>query len=425
MSLNRSLRVGLVTLLLLGMSVGVVAALEVTPSHEHTSHEYHVEDVAYDEEYDIVWSIDNNVTEESVTFVGYDVSAEEVVVEETLNTGHAIADGEGVVYIADDNQLWEFDVESQEKTKLTEIAHHTGAMKYDANRDLLWLGQAGDVVALDASDGEEVMRHSEHGEGGIASLSVSEDYVASVRTWEPDPIVYDIENEEVAFEPLPESIENKEDGNIVSVHLTGSGKVILGGGWDSVFMYDIESQELQAQYAAHAFGAHDIEYLDSRNLIISTGFGNHVAFYDVEADRILETYDHGDTIYASDLDRSNDIIWYGDGEDPPDGTVTGLQMTFADAESGTETTATGGEESQQTTAEASEPTTTEDSEQATSTDGSTAEEQTEETATEPTDTAMEEATTATDSEGQPGMGPVAVVSALAVVLLLSRLRART
>jgi len=153
-------------------------------------------------------------------------------------------------------------------------------------------------------------------------------------------VVYDIENEAVAFEPLPEPIEEKDDGNLISVHITESEELIIGGDWDSVFVYDTESQELRTQYAAHAFGASEVRYHESEDMITSTGGGNSVAFYDVESESIVRTYNHDDTIYAADLDAANDIVWFGDGEGEENpGTITGLQLAFEE-ETVTETETT-------------------------------------------------------------------------------------
>lgn len=398
MDIRSSTAVLLIVVVVVSLSIGVVTALEISPAHEHTSHEYHVEDVAYDEQHDIVWSIDNELEADSVRFVGYAVESEEVVIEKPFSSGQAIADGDGVVYIAEDNQLWEFHVETEETSLLAEMEHHPSSLAYDESRGLVWAGQAGAIVAFDAEDGEEIHRHEEHGQGQVSSLSVEGKYVASVLTWEPNVIVYDIENEAVAFEPLPDPIEAADDGNIVSVHLTESGEVILGGGWDSVFMYDIESEELLRQYGAHAFGVQAIKYHESEGLIISAGFGNQVAFYDVESEDLVNTYDHGDTIFAGDLDREHDIFWYGDGEDPPEGTITGLRMAFDDSETGDEGTTTDGDES--------------------------AGDSTDDTVADTADDTQDGSDSADSSDGQAGMGVFAVLTAFVVVLFGRRFHNR-
>lgn len=311
---------------LLALSVGSVVGFDVSPAHEYSTHQYGVEAVEYDEQHDIVWSIDENTTAISTQFVGYDVQAETVVVTKQFANGNTLTVGDGVVYIAAGNNLWEYNVSRDNTTLLTEMKHSTGAMDYDAERDLVWVGQSSDVVAFDAGNGSVVMRHSKHSDGSIESLSVQGKYIASVLTWEPEVVVYDIENQSVAFEPLPDDIDPEED-NLVSVHLTESTELVIGGGWDTVYLYDVESQTLKTQYSAHAFGAAVVDYHESEDVIVSAGTGNHVAFYDMETESVVRTYEHVDTISAADLDMKNDILWFGDGGREQAGTVTGLQVS--------------------------------------------------------------------------------------------------
>lgn len=315
-----------ICIVVLILGVGTVVAFEVSPTHEHRTHKYGVEDVEYDEQHDIVWSIDSNASASSVQFIGYDVEAQEVSVSKVFDQGHALTVGDGAVYIAAGNILWEYNVSNDSTTLLLEMEHHPGDMDYDETRDLIWASQSGDVVAYDAENGSEVMRHSNHSEGGtIVSLSVQGRYIASVLTWEPEVIVYDIKNEEVSFEPLPDDIDPEED-NLVSVHVTESAELIIGGGWDTVYMYDIENRSLMTQYAAHAFGATEVRYHEAADVIVSAGTGNHIAFYDVDTSAVVSTYEHVATIETADLDMANDIVWFGDNGQEQAGTVTGLQI---------------------------------------------------------------------------------------------------
>lgn len=318
------------SLIFLTLTVGAVFALDLAPAHEHSAHDHSINDVEYDAQNDIVWSIGQDPEAASVVFAGYSVESSEVVVTETFSNGHALAVGDGVVYIADQNTLWEYDVSTEEASELATMEHAAGAMEYDATRDLIWVaaGATGTVVAYDAQTGEVVMSHDEHGNNGLNSIAVNGDYVASVATWEPEVIVYDIEAESVAFEPTFDDIEDDEF-NVVSTTLTDANEIVIGGGWDTVFHYDIESGEQLSQYAAHGFGAAAVEYYDQRDMIVSAGGSGTIAFFDVATGDIVQTYSHDDTIYTADLDTTNDILWFGDGEEQP-GTVTGLGLSFDD-----------------------------------------------------------------------------------------------
>lgn len=327
-----------------GLGVGTVAALDVAVTHEHSAHEHQISDVAYDAQHDTVWSIDKGPGEESAVLAGYSVEAAEVVVTEEFDDGHALAVGDGVVYVADGHTLWEFDVASEEATELTAMDVTAGGMAFDGDRGLVWIagGGEGHVVAYDAENGEEVKRHTAHTPDGLNDISVNGEYVATVATWEPEVVVYDVDKDEVAFEPLPDAIAEDDEGNLVSVHLTESDDLVLGGGWDTVFVYDVATREVRTEYAAHSWGVAAIGYDESADVIVSAGTGNSLAFFDAEADAVLKTYGHDDTIYAADVDTTNGIVWFGDGEDRP-GTITGLEMTVeGDDSNGAPANADGG-----------------------------------------------------------------------------------
>lgn len=323
----------LTAVVLLGVAIGAVAALEVAVTHEYSVHDNELTDVVYDGQHDVVWSLDKGLGEATATLAGYDPAAEEVVVTEEFDDGHALALGDGVVYVGDGHTLWEYDVESQERTKVTQLEDHAGGLAYDAERDLVWVagGGKGNVVAYDATDGEEVRRHEEHAPNGLQDVSVEGDTLATVATWEPDVVVYDLARDEVAFEPLPDSIADDEDGNLVSVEVTESGDVIVGGGWDTVFVYDGETQELRTTYAAHSWGVAAVDYHESADLIVSGGTGGRLAVFDVGADAVVQTHEHGETIAAA-LDGGTDVVWYGAGEHSH--AVTGLELRFDDPAAG-------------------------------------------------------------------------------------------
>lgn len=305
---------------LVGVSLAFTPTLEVV--HEHDEHGETLEDVEYDDLNDIVWSLDGDGT-----FVAYDVAAEDVVVNEEFEMGHALAVGDDLVYIAAGDTLWEWDVADEESSELTSLEDHAAAIDYDEARDIVWVAGHETVYGYDVGDGSLIHSHDEHTDG-MSDIAVQGDYVASATTWHDEVIVYDIEAEEVAFEPeLPDDVSQTS-----SVHLTESEELIVGTGADDgdvVAMYDIETEELLAQYREHIFSVSAVEYDAEHDVIISLGFDNTIKFYDVGSESIVAEHVHEDTIFTADLDLQNDLLWFGDGEDR-DGFVTGLDVSSED-----------------------------------------------------------------------------------------------
>jgi hypothetical protein len=308
---------GVFSLLLLGTVAAYSPALEI--AHEYSDHGGTLVDIEYDEQFDIVWSLDENGT-----FVGYEVSNDDVgMVHAGFDAGHALAVGNGSVYIAEANTLWEFDVADGNLSELGTLDEHVGAMAYDAQRDVIWAGGVETVYGYNAGDGSEFARYTPHSDG-IETIDVRGDYIASGTTWQPELVVYDVEGEEVVLEP-----ELSNVGGVTATHLTESGDVIVGtrgdGADDLVAAYDVETGDRLVGYRAHIFGVSSVEYVPATETIISAGGDNTVKFFDVNEGSVIEQYQHADTIYTADLDRTNDLLWFGDGEERV-GTVTGLDI---------------------------------------------------------------------------------------------------
>lgn len=126
------LLVGIVVIVgLAGVSLAFSPTLDI--EHEYHEHDHTIQEVVYDDHHDMVWSLDHSL-DESVTFIGYDVSDGEIVASESFETGHALAVGDGSVYIADGDTVWEYDVEQATLTESFEPHAHAAAMEYDGER---------------------------------------------------------------------------------------------------------------------------------------------------------------------------------------------------------------------------------------------------------------------------------------------------
>lgn len=324
------LALGICCLFTVGMAAAYSPALEVT--HEYSDHGGTLVDVEYDFQHDIVWSLDENGT-----FVAYQVGNEEVGLStDQFSTGHALAVGDGAVYIAEADTLWEFEVEEGDLTELGTLDEHPGAMAYDSQRDVIWTTGVETVYGYNADDGSEFMSYSPHSDG-IETIDVNGNYIATGTTWQPELVVYKVEQEEVVLQP-----ELSQVGGVTTTHLTDSGDVVIGTRGDDaddlIAAYDIESGNQLLAYRAHIFGVSHVEYNPTTETIISTGGDNTVKFYDVNEETVFEEYRHEDTIYTADLDERNNLLWFGDGEERV-GTVTGLNIDDTEA-SGTDSEAT-------------------------------------------------------------------------------------
>lgn len=300
-----------------------VVAVGLAPTfdsvHEHDVHEDPLQDMAYDDANDIVWSID-----EAGMLVGYDVAEEQVVVEEDLDVGHAIAVGEDATYVASGDHLLEVDIHEGEITTLQDsLEAHPSRMAFDGERDLLWMAGAEEVHAYDLEGNLD--RSIAPGDGHPHIIDVNEEYVAWSTGFDDEVIVWDIEDESVAFEPtFPDEYEASMT---VGVALTDDNELIVGtdGDGSMVAMFDIESESVVTEYREHIFSVNEVAYHAEADAIISGGADNHLTAYDVAAESVIEQHDHGDTILAMALDESNELLWVGDGEET-DPTVTGLSL---------------------------------------------------------------------------------------------------
>lgn len=315
--LGMLLAIAVLSVLTVGTVAGYSPALEIT--HEYSDHGGTLADVEYDAQYDITWSLDENGT-----FVAYEVGNEEVgLAYDQFEVGHALAVGDGSVYIAEADTLWEFDVKAGEMSELGTLNEHPGAMAYDAERDVIWAGGQETVYGYNTDDGSEYASYSPHSDG-IETIDVRGDYIATGTTWKSEFVVYDIEQEDIVLEPELDAV-----GGVTATHLTENGDVVVGTRGDDaddlIAMYDIESGDQLVSYRKHIFSVSEVKYEPDTETIISTGFDNTVKFYDVNEQAVIEKYQHEDTIYTADLDQTNDLLWIGDGEERT-GTVTGLDI---------------------------------------------------------------------------------------------------
>lgn len=314
--------VGLI--LVLFVAPGALAftpALEV--ADEHTEHEGKIQDLEFDEGNGIVWSL----SKDGGGLVGYDVDEGTVVAREQVETGHGLAVGDGVVYVASGHTLWSYDVDADELSQLAQLQDVVAGLAYDDQRDLVWTAGHQTVYAHDASNGSLIASHEEHTDG-MSSIAVHGDYVVSGTTWQDEVVVWDVESEEVVWQPdFPEDV-----GKIGAVDFTDDGRLLVGTDAEDrslVGMYDVDAREPLATYREHVFGVSGVDYHSTADVIVSTGLDNTVKFYDVAEGSLAAEYEHEDTIYTADLDEERNLLWFGDGEDQP-GTVTGLDVSDQD-----------------------------------------------------------------------------------------------
>lgn len=334
--MNRNVVVTVVAVaVLLVVAAGAVYAFSVSEEHRHTAHEYDVTDIEYDGANEMVWSVAHNPGEEGNQLVGYDITSGSVSVTQQFNGGNALAVDDGTVYVVAGSSLEAYDIDTGEVEQVTLLSEPAGDLEYDAERDWLWLaGGFGTVWAVDPSTGETVFEHTEHTDDeGIADLSIQGDHVASVLTWEPEVVVYDIAANESVDAPHADALVENEDDNIASVELTDDGGLIMGGDTDQIALVDVETGEERLSYRGpgHAWGVVQLEYHEERDVIASTDLDGGVAFYDVDAREALGSHDTGgEAVPAADVDVTNDRLWVGlEGEGG--GPVLGLSMTFDEA----------------------------------------------------------------------------------------------
>lgn len=309
----------LIASILLITSAGgaTLAVQEVVDGYD--DHTDTLRDVTFDESTNTVWSLD-----QGGGFIGYDVTNGSVIATEDVGFGHALAMGDGVVYIAERSTLWAYDIESGNLTEHATLDDHAAGMEYDESRDVIWMTGGTSVHGYHAENGSLFMSHDRHTEG-TSDIAVQGRYVASATTFGEEVIVYDVETESVAFEPdLPDDITQ-----VSAVHLTENGELIVGTDAEEgslVAMYDVDTGERVTGYRDHVFAVSDLTYDAERGVIISTGLDNTVKFYDVSAESVVAAYRHEDTIYAAVLDRRNEVLWFGDGEEKV-GSVIGLDVS--------------------------------------------------------------------------------------------------
>lgn len=379
---------------ILGLSATVAIGLAPTfeMAHEHDAHDDTLEDLAYDDANDIVWSID-----QSGTFIGYDVGESAIVVDEQFNDPHAIAVGDEVTYVAAGDHLLEVDVHEGEITTIQEsVETHPSRMAFDGERDLLWLAGHEEVHAYDLEG--ELDRSIAPGDGNPHDIAVNDNYVAWSTGFDAEVIVWDIEDESVAYEPtFP---DDYEASMTVGVDLTDDNELIVGtdGDGSMVAMFDIESESVVTEYRVHVFSVNEVAYHAGANTIIAGGADNHISVFDVGAETVIEEHDHGDTIQAMALDESNELLWIGDGEET-EPTVSGLSVA------GDEPTPTPTSESTPTPVDEPDDTPTPD------------------TPTDDTPTPVTHDTPTPEPDDQPGFGiAVAALALLALAVLVRRRR---
>lgn len=292
-------------------------SLDIRHEYEHHA-DHNLQDLAYDEAHDMVWSIDGAL-EDSSRFRGYDVADGDIAVTETFDILHSIEVAEGVVYVASGGDLYEYDVEGGEFAEHpAELTGLSQDLVFDADRNWLWSASETEIVAYDADTGELTTSYEVHDEG-ISTIDIHGRFVASGETWEDNLIVYDLDAEAVVFNP-----EIGYNGGIV--HFTEAGSLVVGAG-ETVRLYNVESEELLLESQGHVFGTSGVDYLVEQDVIVSAGFDNAIRLHGVEDGGVIEEYSHDDTIYTVAIDDRNDLLWFGDGEDDNPGTVYGMDLS--------------------------------------------------------------------------------------------------
>lgn len=311
-------------------SGGVALTPSFDTAHQHEEHTGEIQDIAYDASTDTVWSLDKEGG-----FVGYDVAERSVAVSEEFDRGHALAVGNGIVYVAAGSTLWAFDTADQETTEVARLQDHAAGIAYDARRDVVWTAGHETVYGHDVSDGSVVLTHEEHTDG-MSSIAVHGDHVASGTSWQDELLVYDAARDSLAWEvDFPDDV-----GKIGSVGFTDAGYLLVGTDAEDkslVGMYNVETQEAVAEHRSHVFSVSDVLYHPSENLLVSAGFDNTVKLYSVDQEAVVAEHEHEDTIYAADLDTRNEVLWIGDGEQR-DGLVTGLALSEQAGDAGGDAT---------------------------------------------------------------------------------------
>lgn len=389
-TMMRTVLVTAVSLLLLsGIVVAAAPSFEVV--HENDQHEGTMTDIEIDTRHQVAFSLD-----QEGGFAAYDIEAGEVeFYHQFERRAHELALGEDVVYVAVSNTLWVLNLTDGELSEFTKLEDHAGGLEYDADRDVIWVGGGTTVTGFNADDGSEFMEFETGHTDPIGTMAFNGDHIATGTTFHNEVVVYNIEADEVVFEP-----ELPDDAKFIgALDLTDSGGLIVGASaeeGDVVAAYEIESQEKQLQYRKHIFGISHVEYVESEEVIVSTGGDNTIKVYDVNQEAVVEQHKHDDTIFTAEVDLHNELIWIGDGGENETGTLLGLDVSTDEptpTPTAVETTDT--DEPDQETPTPTQLTTTEP-------------------VTEPS---------VTDTEGQPGFGVAAAVSALlAAVVLASRRR---
>lgn len=386
-----TLMIAVVSLFLItGVVAGTAPSFDVV--HEHTEHQASLTDIEFEDRHKLAFSLD-----EEGGFAAYVVEEGEVAFYHQFERrAHELAIGDDAVYIAVSDTLWVYDIAAGDLSEHTEMASHAGGMEYDGDRDVIWVAGHETVTGYTADDGSEFMQFEPGHSDGIGAMAFYGDYIATGTQFADEVVVYDIENDEVAYEPdLPDDVVG-----IGALELTETGDLIVGTGAendDVIAAFDIEEQRKLLQYRQHIFGVSYVQYVPSSNVILSTGADNTVKIYDVNQESIVAQHQHEDTIYTAAMDQSNDLLWIGDGEDRT-GTVSALDIAEDEPTPTPEPTTVEPTESE--TPEPDTPT------QVTTTEPSQADE-----------------TPVTDTDGQSGFGIAVAIVALLVTMLVTR-RAR-
>lgn len=384
--------------LTIGAAMAYAPSLDIT--HQHGEHQGQVVDVEYGDHHDVVWSLD-----EGGTFAAYVVGDEDVEFTWDFDQGHALATSEEAVYIAAGDTLWEFDVPDGEFNEIGTLDAHPEDMAYDAERNVVWIGGHGTIHGYNVDDGSEYMNYTEHSEG-IGVIDVAGDYVVSGTTWETEVVVYDVESEEVVYEPeLPDDTQG-----VSAINLLDSDSLLIGAIGDDaddlVAGYDIDEEQRLLEHREHIFGISYVGYDPHNDLIISAGLDNTVKFYDHETDQIVEEYQHDDTIYTASYDYPNSLLWFGDGEEG-DGYVSGLDIHYEAAADDDDTADDmPGDD---------DPADDSDDAPADDADDGPTDDTADDSADDADDTTVDD-----DDDGSPGFGPLAVFLAFGSLVYLKR-----
>lgn len=317
---RRTIIVTIAIMLVALLAVGVVAG--IAPNDEHDEHEHAISGIDYDEDRNMVWSIDHDL-DDDVTLVGYDVESGTVEHTETFEQGDALEYVSGYgVFVASGDTLYLYSPDEGEVVQEKSFDGIIEDIAYDDWRWTVWVAHGDAVQGYFVEDDELVSGYTVHTEG-IGSIAYADDHLITATTWGDEAVIHHIEGDGDVLHDL--QIPDENDG-LGAVEITDDGDVFVAGE-ETIYQFDRDSGELVSDdIPAHIFGTSEIIAVPDEELLISVGFDNNVHVYDLTAEETIEVYEHDDTIYTADVDLTNEYLWIGDGEDQP-GTVTALDIS--------------------------------------------------------------------------------------------------